>query len=133
MCNSVKFETSHKRYTSTFFFIYLCSIVSLLQCCVANVREGGLHSVSVPLQLTASCYSLFKLRLVDSNLRGEGLTQGSEERYSGIDVSVVVILLKVVHFLYPSTCHNYIYTTLHHFLSISLDKQYNRSQNLHDT
>ena len=56
------------RYSSTFFIMYLCSVVSLLQRCVANVREGGLLSISVPLQFTASCYSLFKLRLVASNL-----------------------------------------------------------------
>ena len=79
-----------------FLSVYLCSIVSLLQSCVANVREGGLLSISVPLQLTASCYSLFKLRLVGSNLWGEGLTQGSEERY-GI-MSGVMVLLTVVHF-----------------------------------
>ena len=64
---------------TVFLFIYLCRVVSFLQSCVAYVREGGLLSVSVPLQLTASCYSLFKLRLVGSNLQGEGLTQGSEE------------------------------------------------------
>ena len=34
-------------------------------------------------------------------------TQGIEERYSLIDVSVGVMLLKAVHFLYASTCHNY--------------------------
>ena len=68
-----------RKFSRYFLSIYLCSVVSLLQSCVANVREGSLLSVSVPLQLMTSCYSLFKLRLVGSNLQGEGLTQGSEE------------------------------------------------------
>ena len=97
-------------YTCMFLIMYLCSVVSLLQSCVANVREGGLLSVGVPLQLMASCYSLFKLRFVGSNLRREGLTQGSGEVQCGRIVSGVM-LLNVVHLLYPSTCHK-----SHHYI-----------------